>query len=328
MKRIIPAPKGDIVKEYLRRFPSTGSRKIAALIMRDVPGLFKDEDTARSAVRYYRGSVGSRNRRGMAAESFIPRVTVPEGEPEDFEPYLIPEDGYPIIVGSDAHIPYHDSDALEIFIERAVEIEAKTVLLLGDWLDFYLLSRFVKDPRKRRVNEEIATFKAILGEIRKALPKAHIIYKYGNHDERWDIYLMQNAPALFDVAETHLDKVLGLEALGVEVVQNKRVIRAGHLNLIHGHEYIGGISQPVNPARGLYLRAKKSAICGHFHQSSDHTETSINGDVVTCWSLGCLCGLHPQYMPLNKWNLGMGEIYKEGDFFRVANRKIIEYRLL
>lgn len=322
------ATKGEIVKEYLRKYPSIGSRKIADLIMQEVPGLFDSFDHARSIIRYYRGAMGDTARKRILPESYIPRVSVPPGEPENYEPYILSPDAYPMIVGADAHIPYHDQDALEIFIERARDLKAKTVLLLGDWIDFYLLSVFVKDPRARDVAGEIALFRDILTVIRRAVPKAKIIYKYGNHDERFDDYIKRNAPALFSLERVHLDSVLELSDLGVEIVQDKRVIRAGHLNLIHGHEYRFAISNPVNPARGLYLRAKKSALCGHFHQSSVHAEQDIAGKITNCWSVGCLCGLHPQYMPLNKWTHGFAEITMEDDYYNVRNRQIINYRLL
>jgi len=320
--------KGEIVKEYLRKYPSISSKKLAETIIAEVPGLFRDYDAARSAIRYYRGAQGDKNRKSMDPNGFIPKVIVPPGEPENYEPYLLPADAYPIIVGADAHIPYHDQDALEIFIERAASLKAKTILLLGDWVDFYQLSKYIKDPRMRDTAEEIATFREILAVMRNAVPKARIVYKYGNHDERFDNYIMHNAPALFSVERVHLDAVLGLKEIGGEIVQNKRVIRAGHLNLIHGHEYRFAISNPVNPARGLYLRAKKSAVCAHFHQSSDHAEQDISGKIVNCWSVGCLCGLHPQYMPLNKWNHGFAEITMDDDYYNVRNRKIINYRLL
>jgi hypothetical protein len=88
------------------------------------------------------------------------------------------------------------------------------------------------------------------------------------------------------------------------------------------------MTNPVNPARGLYMRAKKTAFCDHYHQSSEHTESSINNDIVTCWSGGCLCGLHPDYLPLNKWNHGFAEIYNDDDYFTINNRKIINYKLV
>jgi hypothetical protein len=88
------------------------------------------------------------------------------------------------------------------------------------------------------------------------------------------------------------------------------------------------MTNPVNPARGLYMRAHKTSLCNHYHQSSEHTEGSINNDIVTCWSGGCLCDLHPEYLPLNKWNLGFTEIYNDDGYFTVNNRKIINYKLV
>lgn len=256
--------------------------------------------------------------------------TIPPGEPENYSVFEIGRECFPIIVGADAHIPYHDSATIELFINRAVSIGAKTILLNGDWLDCYQLSRFQRDPRMRRIEEEMGTAHQIFSAIRSACPDARIIYKYGNHEERYDSYLMRQAPDLAGLKSSKLENQaeLGLAELKIEVVDNRRVVKADHLYIIHGHEYGSGVSSPVNPARGLYLKTKKSAMCGHYHQSSEHTETAINGDVATCWSGGCLCGLHPQYMPLNKWNHGFTEIQYEDGFFTVRNRRIVNVRLL
>ena len=27
----------------------------------------------------------------------------------------------------------------------------------------------------------------------------------------------------------------------------------------------------------------------------------VNGDITTTWSVGCMCGLSPEFMPLNDW---------------------------
>lgn len=255
---------------------------------------------------------------------------IPAGEDENYSPHILSIYAYPIIVGADAHIPYHDAESIKMFIRRAIEIAAKTVILDGDWMDCYQLSKFQRDPGMRDIPGEIKITRHIFSEIRRARPDANIIYKLGNHEDRYDYYLMRNAPELFGLKSIHLDALpeLGLADLGIEVIKNKRIIRAGHLNIVHGHEFPSGISAPVNPARGLYLRAKKSAMAGHWHQTSEHTETAINDDVVTCWSLGCLSGLHPQYMPLNKWNHGFAEITDESGFFTVRNRRIIDGRIL
>ena len=319
--------QAEIIREYLVKYSSLGSCRIAKTICQDIPGLFKDDEAARRMIRYYRGTSGKHDLANIAPENYIPKIEIAVPDSKPYDKHILTS-GYPVIIGGDAHVPYHDQDAIEIFIERAVEIKAKTVMLAGDWIDFYMLSRFVKDPRKRSVKGEIQSLYDILCTIRNALPDAKIIYKYGNHEERLDNYLMINAPALYGLKEVELENLLNLDGLGIDVVKDKRIIKLGHLAIIHGHEYIYSISNPVNPARGLFNRAKKSAICFHHHQTSEHTEPTISGDIITTWSGGCLCGLNPEYMPLNKWNLGFVEIYDDDGFYRVNNRRIVNYKLL
>jgi hypothetical protein len=103
----------------------------------------------------------------------------------------------------------------------------------------------------------------------------------------------------------------------------------GNLNIAHGHEFPSGISSPVNIARGLYLRAKANAICGHHHKTSSHTETNINDEIVITYSVGCLCELHPLYMPINSWNHGLAliTVTKDGDV-DVQNKRIKDGRIV
>lgn len=324
----IKTPEADIVKEYLLKYPTVSSYGIASLIKLDIPNSNKNFEVIRSMVRYYRGVRGNHNRKNMLPENYIPKISIPESVQENYEMFKISEEDSPIIVGADVHIPFHDQDALELFIERAIEIKAKTILLNGDWIDFYALSKFIKDPRERNIKEELDILKTIIDSIHNVLPKAKIIYKFGNHEERFDNYLMIHAPEMFQLESMHLEAKL-LELMPyLTIIKNKRIIRFGHLNIIHGHEYVYSITNPVNPARGLFNRAKKSAVCNHFHQTSSHTESTISGDIITCWSGGCLCGLHPNYMPLNKWNLGFIEIRNEDGFYSVKNNRIINYKLL
>ena len=45
------------------------------------------------------------------------------------------------------------------------------------------------------------------------------------------------------------------------------VVMAGKLPILHGHE-INHIDRAVNPARGLFLKAKSWAACSHCHSTS------------------------------------------------------------
>lgn len=322
--------RGDIVSEYSKKYRSTSTRLLAKMLFQEFPDLFADEEKARGMIRYYRGQSGVRHRQGIAEESLTPFISLPASIVHDPSPYVIQKDLWPIVAIGDVHIPFHDEDALEIALARAVEINAKCILLAGDWMDMYMVSRFQKDPRMRNPREEIEMFHQILQEIRRVLPNAKLIFKVGNHEKRFNDYIMANAPMLFGMEGFDLKAALKLDELGIDYVDSMRVMKFRSLSIIHGHEYVFAISNPVNPARGLFTRAKKSALCFHHHRTSEHTETDISGQVITTWSSGCMCHLQPEYMPLNNWNLGFVEIYgnDESDNYYVDNRRIINYQLM
>ena len=107
-----------------------------------------------------------------------------------------------------------------------------------------------------------------------------------------------------------------------------RPLAVGKLYLIHGHEYKFSISNPVNPARGLFLRAKTLAATSHFHQTSQHSERDLTGKVVSTWSIGCACNLRPSYSPINNWNHGFAicDLQADGSFV-LANLRVIDGRV-
>lgn len=208
------------------------------------------------------------------------------------------------LILSDIHIPYHDRGALYRALEYGKNEKANLIILNGDALDFFSLSFFEKDPRQRDFKYELKTARKLFRLIRDEFPDAEIVYKEGNHEERYVRYLRVKAPELLDIADFELKKVLHLDEYGIKLIDNKRPIRLGELNIIHGHEYRFAISNPVNPARGLFLKAKAFATCGHFHQTSHHTDKTVEQKIIATWSSGCLCDLHPEYMPLNNWAHG------------------------
>jgi hypothetical protein len=127
---------------------------------------------------------------------------------------------------------------------------------------------------------------------------------------------------VFDLDDLHLPNVVRAGEQGVEWVGDKRVIRLGKLPVVHGHEFAGGGG--VSPARWLYLRAGSSALCGHFHQTSEYGFRTLDGRPQRVWSAGCLSYLHPQYRPANQWNHGYALVELAADgTFQVTNRAVL-----
>ncbi len=195
-------------------------------------------------------------------------------------------------------------------------------------MDFFGLSRFIKDPKKRSFAGELKMFKEFFQIIDKQFPNAKKIFKIANHEERYEHFLWTKAGELDGVEEFDLENIIKARANGIEIVKDKRIINYHGLNIIHGHEFSTGFFSPVNVARGLYLRGKTSAIQGHNHQTSEHTESDMNGKITTTWSVGCLAMLHPQYAPINKWNHGFAMIDAAENGFEVRNKRIFKGKIL
>lgn len=250
---------------------------------------------------------------------------LPGSDEAVYEPYILK--AKKVLVIPDIHVPYHSITALTAMLDYAKKQKPDAVLLNGDTIDFFQLSRFVKEPGKRSFAHELQAFKELFEVIQKTF-KCRIYFKLGNHEERYNHYLWTKAGELDGVNEFRLEEIIKARAEGIEVIGDKRIIKVGELNILHGHEFGGSVFSPVNVARGLFLKAKVSALQGHNHQPSEHTESNMNGQLITTWSTGCLCELHPAYLPINKWAHGFAMVSTDGDKFEVDNKRIYKGKIL
>jgi predicted phosphodiesterase len=318
--------KTEIVRGYLRKFPSVASLTIAKKIYKENVSVFKDIEDVRYIVRMLRGKAGV-FKRGYIKNQ-LPKITLPKSECENKEPYIFPKKSKNVLVISDIHLPYHHEDAIKLALSYGVEKEVDSIIINGDLIDFYQLSRFEKDPRKRSVKFELDCAREFLAELRRIFPTQLIIFYMGNHDHRWNKYMIQKAPELLDVADFFLPSLLKLNDLKIIFCDNNRGWTLGKLNGRHGHEFYG--SGGVFPARSYYLKAKDNILVSHVHRTSEYIEKDINKSIHGGWSIGCLSDLDPDYNPNNQYNLGFARveiINSEGDF-KIENKKIINGKIL
>lgn len=328
--------KGDTALEYLERFPDTPGTSLAKKMYNENKEVFKNVDDAHQKIRYYRGQLGNHNRKTMGESKFISKPSefynpykLPESDAEETPPYILPKNRNNILLLSDIHIPYHDIDAVTAALDYGKEHDINTIYLNGDTFDFYGISRWEKDPRKRSFKDEIEACKEFLAALREHFPGVGIYFKMGNHEVRWEAFLKNKAPELLDMSEFKLSTIFRFGENFIEEIEDKRMTKAGKLNILHGHEFGRSVFSPVNPARGYYNRGKTTMIAGHNHQTSEHSEKNLDGEVVTVWSTGCLCELKPDYMPFNKWNHGFAHIkVKPSGHFNVNNMRIINGKIV
>ena len=330
--------KGEQCLEYLDRFPELPSRTLAEKLFSDHPHLYRDVDNARAVVRYYRGNTGGTNRKRLS----VKKHKQPNGEPHNpFDDLPEPVSDWGAFhakkircakagIIADPHIPFHDKAATSIALNFLKKEAIDALVINGDLIDFYTISRWEKNPTVTTLREELDLTRQFLQILRREFPGIQIYWKMGNHDERWERYLQLKAPLLCDMDFMGMEHVFGLRDLNIHISPRTERLQVGQISVIHGHEFWGSISSAVNAARGLYLKAKANAVCGHLHHTSEHSEGNIEDKQVGCWSLGALCQLHPYYAPINKWNHGFAIIDNKADklLSSVRNYRIIDGEVL
>lgn len=325
--------KIDIAREYRDKYGmEMSTKKLARIMYADNNILFKDVEDARSNLRGIEGKHGNKKyKQTHKIEKDRPKnpYNLPKSDESEWQPFII-KDSNRIGILSDIHLPYHSISALTAAFDYLVEFNPDALLLNGDILDAFKLSKFCKDPKKRSFADELNCFEEFIKSLREVFGDIRIIYKLGNHEERYDHFLYMKAHELVGVPEHSIEQLILNRAHGVEIVKDKRIIHANSLDIIHGHEFQQGIFSPVNIARGLQLRAKTNAIQGHNHVTSEHTEPNLRGEIKTTWSTGCLCELHPEFARINRWNHGFAtlELDDIGRDFKITNLRIKDGKIL
>lgn len=329
--------KQDIVSEYRKLMPSMPTSTLAKLIYKEDNNklLFKNAEDVRGVLRTIEGKMGANHLKRLKDKSLVienPRplnpYKLPDSDEKYYNKYIISPDERLGLMG-DIHVPFHSISALTAAIKYLKNESITTLILAGDFFDFYGLSRWIKDPRQRNVSEELNLGCQLIETLRDEF-NCKIILKEGNHESRLNHYLWNKQADIFSIAELKEIKEINLlnlinNRLSVRLdgfVPSNQIMNYRGLNILHGHELPSGLISPVNIARGLYLRTKSSSMCFHSHRTSEHTEQDIDNRLITCWSVGCLSDLHPEYAPINSYNHGFAIISPQGEGFSVKNIRI------
>lgn len=317
-------PGGDPITEMARRLakahPGAPVQTLARRLVADANNAITLDQARKRMARQF-GVCGEKNRRRqkptVAREKRQSGVEymLPPSIAEPWTPYRLNVVG-PVGIISDVHVPYHSEVAVQAAVGYLKAQGLAALVLNGDIADFYAISRYLKDPSRRDFKGELEAVRQFLGWLRSEFPEIPIVFKAGNHEERWVHWLYQHAPEISDEPCMSLGAWLKLDDHGMELVEDQRPIMLGKLPVLHGHELPKGMAAPVNPARGVFMRTLSTGLVGHSHRSSNHAESDMWHKETACWSTGCLCDLTPEYARINRWNWGfaIATVHKGGTF--------------
>lgn len=230
------------------------------------------------------------------------------------------ESGSVCAVMADVHIPYQDVLAVETMLNYLDRIQPEYIVVLGDLIDFYQLSRYIKNPKNKSISYEVKETKKFLTELRERYKSAKIHYLFGNHENRANNFLMQSAPQVYDLLENFLPKLMGVYDLGIEV--HDRPFKIGKMNFLHGHEKGSGSYNPEYVTNVIFNYVYDHFCVGHFHRTQDKTFKRIDGSIFIGAAVGYLGG-EMEYATLNKWNHGFCTLtFAENGKFSPRNYRI------
>lgn len=182
-----------------------------------------------------------------------------------------------IVVEGDHQAPYHDPGLDACATEFVRELQPVEHVFLGDLADFPTISRHPDHPAAMAtVNECIEAGYSILRRRAEAAPNAKRRKLKGNHDWRLEGELLARAERLHDVKPAGEDipalgvrRLFQLDALGIELVEDKRGWEHAEVELVPGgnglvvrHGFVTG----AGTAQKTLSKLGRSVIVGHGHQ--------------------------------------------------------------
>jgi hypothetical protein len=220
-----------------------------------------------------------------------------------------------VVVANDFHVPWHDEQALallQLFLQRE---KPDWLILNGDLMDFWEISRFDLTPRTGKAFiEEIKIGKGILKSFRHILPRARITWIEGNHEFRLRKYLIRQAKELYGLPGLSVPDLFGLKKLGIDYVPchplaskfTDNFIKVGSLYVGHWDKISvhGGYA-----AKGLVETKGVSLLQAHTHRFGAHARTTVDGRVLLGIENFCMCRREASYVTRPNWQLGFSVIY-------------------
>jgi len=250
-----------------------------------------------------------------------------------------------LAVISDVHAPYQDETAISLAIKVLTFASPCIIIIAGDFMDFFAISRFSKDPRRRlMLADELKVARELLHRLHNSIDTQLWIYLEGNHEERLRLYLWNKAAELSTLDVVSIQSLLQFEKwkdLVFVTYQDEPkpmlsdvvpCVRVGNLLVIHG-DRLRLTGNAINVALNVFRRLLRNVLVGHFHRADFYVQTDYDGKMRGCWLNPCLSLPRPHWDAGRIWSQGLSivEVNVDG-FFKVdvvpfirANGKVIAF---
>ena len=225
-----------------------------------------------------------------------------------------------IVVIPDMQIPFHSKRHLDSLLNY-VEYVKPDLACVGDEVDVPQASRWTKGTAKEfegTLQRDLNTAHQVLKDFRQAQGKKKTFWlQRSNHTQRLEDYIRKFAPAFSVIDVLRIEKLLGLDELGITYNRHLTEI-APNVLLAHGDE--GRMFKDSGrTALDLAKRTGKNVICGNSHRQGIASEsTGFGGRQSVLWGMevGNIMSLKSSgagYLKekIANWQTGFGILYVE-----------------
>jgi len=270
-----------------------------------------------------------KNRPNAIIESFdlseVDNFGIEDSLGKEYTSLKITDDFKKVGILSDIHVPYHSLSALTCAIKYLRDQQIDCLILNGDVFDFYAISRHEKEKDLRDFPREIEMGRNFLQKIRDLFPTIPIYYKMGNHENRWQRYLNEQAEEFSQLHEMQFEQFFRLDKLNLIYVPDWQGIELCDLLILHGHELMAG---GMNPSQSTFNKTFCNTIIGHVHRTTSTTKKNGFKEFFHTYSTGCLTQLSPKYYPFAQHNNGFAIVDIDQGKTKVSNIMIKDGRIV
>jgi hypothetical protein len=231
----------------------------------------------------------------------------------------------------DLHFGTEDWKVIDLFLQAVDELKPSTIILNGDTLDMFAISRYPKDIRQTcslfHERQQYHKFLKLLHDITEPY-QANIYETNSNHsgdgnEGRWWRYLSDRLGELGELPE--IREKLSYQSVFLPPESWNRVKLVDYIEVVPGFIVMhgdvvrrhGGYS-----ARGLFEKWFTSILCNHTHRVGMTSQRipSIGTQeekIIRVYENGCGCNLKPLYASAANWQNAFSVITYTGVDFSV-----------
>ena len=231
-----------------------------------------------------------------------------------------------VFVINDLQAPFYDPITFSLIIKVIIDIQPDVIILNGDIIDFYTISKFNPDPKRRlQLQDDIDCTVDLLHQVKQAAPLSKRIMTAGNHEDRLRAYLWTKASELSSLRDLDIRKQLRLDILGYDFAPYDNITK---INDIFKVEHGDCVSKHSGwTAKAMYEKRGGNGMCAHSHRKGDHLKT-MDGDTNGWWENGCVCDMNPEYIKEPNWQQCFAVITFIGQWFSVQQVPIIKHKFI